>query len=171
MIRLALGVLVSLLLAVSATAGGAPKVKSDRPSQERKIWTSEGVEALRTKGIISLVGLQSAAAAAEETAATEKPSVPLARPVQEKDPEWYAEQVAKIREEIAPLDLEIRYIRSALASRRTVEGGINLDRENPGITPESSIWVLENRKRELAARLDALEDQAHRNGILPGALR
>ena len=171
MIRLALALLASLVLASTGTAATASRAKSATPPQERKIWTSEDVEALRTKGMISLVGSDSTDGTAEEIVATEKLSAALARQTREKDAEWYAEQVAKIREEIAPLDQEIRYIRSALASHQTREGGINLDREKPGITPESSIWVLENRRRDLAARLDALEDQARRNGVLPGALR
>lgn len=171
MTRLALASLAFLALAASAAAGSAPRARPDRPPQERRIWTSEEVEALRAKGLISLVGPQGTPATAEEIAPAENPSAPRARLEQEKDPEWYADQAAKLREEMIPLDQEIRYIRAALASHQTREGGIDLTRENPGITPRGGIWVLENRKRDLLTRLDALEELARRNGINPGVLR
>ena len=171
MTRLVLASLAFLALAASAAAGGAPRARPDRPPQERRIWTSEEVEALRAKGLISPVGPPSTPATAEEIAAVEKPSAPPARPEQEKDLEWYADQAAKLREEMSPLDQEIRYVRLALANHQTREGGINLTRENPGITPQSGIWVLENRKRDLLARLEALKELARRNGITPSVLR
>jgi len=171
MTRRALASLAFVALAASAAAGGAPRARPERPPQERRTWTSEEVEALRTKGMLSLVGPQSTPATAEEIAPAENPSAPRARLEQEKDPEWYADQAAKLREDMIPLDQEIRYTRSALASHQTREGGIDLNRGNPGITPQSGIWVLENRKRDLLTRLDALEELARRNGINPGVLR
>jgi hypothetical protein len=171
MVRLALTLFAYLLLAALAGAGGTPKAKPDRPPQERKTWTNEEVEALRTKGLISLVGQEPGAPAAEEAPRAETATERAPRPERAKDPEWYAEQVAKLREDMAPIDAEIHRIRRELASRQTPEGGVNLNVENPGITPESSLWVLEGRKRELQVQFDALEDQARRNSIGPGALR
>jgi hypothetical protein len=56
-------------------------------------------------------------------------------------------------------------------SLREMTGGINLDEDDIGITPEAGIEVLQQRVSETQAQLDALEDLARRNRIPPGTLR
>ena len=66
---------------------------------------------------------------------------------------------------------EIQRVRRELRDARYWEAGLNLARGNPGITPVSGLEILEARSREEEERIDALTDQARRNGISPGALR
>jgi hypothetical protein len=56
-------------------------------------------------------------------------------------------------------------------SLKTVTGGINLDGDDIGITPEAGIEILKQRVIEAQTRLDDLEDLARRNDIEPGTLR
>lgn len=50
-------------------------------------------------------------------------------------------------------------------------GGIDLVGEDFAITPEAGIEILQQRITDAEARLNDLEDLAHRNDIEPGALR
>jgi hypothetical protein len=94
--------------------------------------------------------------------------------VRTQDPEWYAEQAAKLLDELERRRGQLREYRRALEDARSLRettGGINLDEGDVGITPQSGIEFLEGRVSETQTELDALEDLARRNDIPPGTLR
>jgi hypothetical protein len=169
--RLALPLLVALgwIAPAVSFAGGLP-AQPPKPAIATRVWTSEEVEALRGRGLISLIGQQpaevSASAQTPPEAETRTP-----RPERAKDPEWYAEQAAAARLAMEVARAEARRVRRELGNARYWEGGLNLAGDNTGITPVSELEILETRSREEEERIDALADQARRNGIPPGALR
>ncbi len=173
MSRLALPLLISIgLLSPAAALAGGPPAKP-RPTVAKRTWTSEEVEALREKGLISLVGRQSLAMApAEPGAPNPMQAAPLApRPIRALDAEWYAEQVEKLRAAIDANDAQSNLVRRELSNARYWEAGINLNRENIGITPQSGLEILVAHNGEEQEKLTALWEKARRNGIPPGALR
>jgi hypothetical protein len=46
-----------------------------------------------------------------------------------------------------------------------------LGQSNIPLTPENQIQQLEAQRRDVQRQIDALEDQARRNNIFPGAIR
>ncbi len=173
--RLALPLWALLALAIpsASVAGGLPG-DPPHPAIAKKVWTSEEVEALRDRGLISLIGPQLPAQESDgeqPPPAPEAPAARVPRPIRAKDPEWYREQVAAFRSAIEVAHAEVRLVRRELGDARYWEGGINLRRENTGITPESALEILIARGRSELGNIDALGDQARRNDILPGALR
>ena len=171
--RLAMPLLVSLALAVpSVLVAGEPAARPAPRTTAKKVWTSEDVEALRAKGLISLIGQQPSA----ETPSGELPGAPMGvaptpRPVRAEDPEWYSEQLAEFRAAMETSDAEIRLVRREVRNARYWEAGINLVRENTGITPDSGLEILDGRNHVVLARIDALGEQARRKHIPPGVLR
>ncbi len=100
-------------------------------------------------------------------------SLPV-RYVRTQDPEWYAEQAARLRDELEHRQAQLREYRQGLEDARSLRqttGGINLDEGDIGITPEAGIEILQQRVNETQTELDALEDLARRNDIPPGTLR
>jgi len=94
--------------------------------------------------------------------------------VKTQDPEWYAGQAARLRDELERRKAQLDEYREAIeeaASLKTTTGGVNLDEGDTGITPEAGIEILQQRVSEAQAELDALEDVARRNDIEPGILR
>jgi hypothetical protein len=94
--------------------------------------------------------------------------------VKTHDPEWYAAEAAKLRDQLEHRQAELHGYRQALEdaqSLRNTTGGINLDEGDMGITPEAGIEILRQRAKETQMELAALDDLARRNGIPPGALR
>ena len=170
--RLALPLLALLGLAIpsASVAGGLPG-HPPHPAIAKKVWTSEEVEALRDRGLISLIGQQLESAGEQTPSAPEPGAARAPRPVRAKDPEWYSEQVAAFRSVIEVAHAEARLVRRELSDARYWEGGINLRRENTGITPENALEILIARSRSELGNIDALGDQARRNDIPPGALR
>src|SRR5260370_5556066 len=94
--------------------------------------------------------------------------------VKTQDPERYAEQAARLRDELERRKAQLGGYSQAIEDARslkTMTGGINLEEGDIGITPESGIEILRQRVNEAQAELDALEDLARRNDIPPATLR
>jgi hypothetical protein len=173
MSRLAPPLLICVaVLCPAASLAGDPPAKP-HPAVARHTWTSEEVQALREKGLISLVGQQAPAmASAEPPAPNPEQAAPyVPRPVQALDPNWYGEQVEKLRAAIGANDAVSNLIRRELSDARYWEAGVNLNRENIGITPQSELEILAGQNRQEQEKIAALWEKARRNGIPPGALR
>jgi hypothetical protein len=152
-------------LAIPLRAANKPRV--GKTEKTTVLWTNEGLEKLRPQGVISIVGQPN----------TPEDSTSAALPplyVKTQDPEWYAEQAARLRDELERRKAQLGGYRQAIEGARslkTMTGGINLDDGDIGITPEAGIEILQQRVSETQSELDALEDLARRNDILPGILR
>ena len=130
------------------------------------VWTNDDLERLHGPGMISIVGRME-----EATPTSASASAPY---VKTQDPDWYAVEAAKLRDQLERRQAELGEYRQALddvRSLRETSGGINLVEGDVGITPQSGIEILQQRVNETQAKLGALEDLARRNGLAPGALR
>jgi hypothetical protein len=164
--QLCLGFSLALVTAaIPSRAANRPHAGTDR--QSKMVWTNDDLDKLGELGLISIVG----------RADDEKPARALA-PVQNgkaQDPEeWYAEQAAKLRDELEYRQAQLRNYQQALDDARSLKesrGGIDLVGEDFAITPEAGIEVLQQRVNEAQTELGALEDLARRNDIEPGTLR
>ena len=163
--------LLLLLAPIFPAAADEASSRPPSPSLSKKVWTTEDVEALREKGLISLIGQPSQALAPmdqgnqpAEIAVAGRP-----RPPKAQDPKWYAQQSEAYRTVIEVFDAAIGQIQREMNDARYWEAGLNLDRGNLGITPQSQLEILNRLKREALVQLDELADQARRNDIPPAA--
>jgi len=151
-------------LAIPLRAASRPRAGMD--SQNTVVWTNDDLERLHVPGLISIVGRMN-----EET----PKSASLPQPyVKTQDPEWYAKQAAKLRDELERRQNQLRDYRQAIddvRNLRNTTGGINLDEGDIAITPEVGIEILERHVNETQTELNALEDLARRHDIPPGTLR
>jgi hypothetical protein len=151
-------------LAIPLRAANKPRAGTD--SQKPVVWTNDDLEKLHRLDLISIVSRIN-----EET--PRPPSLPQPY-VKTQDPEWYAEQAAKLRDELERRKAQLGRYRQAIddaLSLKTMTGGVNLEEGDIGITPEAGIEILQQRVSETQLALDALEDLARRNDIEPGTLR
>lgn len=151
-------------VAMPLRAADKPHAGSDR--QSRVVWTNDDLERLHDLDLICIVGRVN-----EETL---KPASLPEPYVKTQDPEWYAEQAARLRDELGRGKAQIDGYRQGIEDARdlkTMTGGINLDDGDIGITPEGGIEILQQRVSEAQAEIDALEDLARRNDIPPGTPR
>ncbi len=145
----------------------ANKPRAGKTEKTTVLWTNEGLEKLRPLGVIPIVGQPNTP---EDSAAA---ALPLLY-VKKHDPQWYAEQAARLRDELERRRAQRGGYRQALEdalSLRKTAGGINLDEGDIGVTPEAGIEILQQRVEEAQAEFDDLEDLARRNDIPPGTLR
>ena len=154
------------LVAVATPLRAANRPHAGTASQKIKVWTNDDLEELHDLGLISIVGQ------ADEDSLVSEPA-PKDHEITQ-DPKWYAEQAARLRNELAHRQAQLRKYRQALDDARSLRastGGIDLVGEDFAITPEAGIEILQQRITEAEARLNYLEDLARRNDIEPGALR
>jgi hypothetical protein len=152
-------------LAIPLRAANEPRARN--AEKTTVLWTNEDLEKLRPLALISIVGQPNTA---EDATAAAPPSPYL----ETQDPEWYAEQAAKLRNELERRRAQLGGYRQAIEDARslkTMTGGINLNDGDVGITPEAGIEILQQRVMEVQEKLDDLEDLARRNDIEPGTLR
>ena len=151
-------------LAISLRAANRPRAGTD--SQNTVVWTNDDLEKLHNLGLISIVGR------IDEERPT---SAPAPGPyVRTEDPEWYAVQAAKLRDELERRQTKLCEYRQALDDARSLRkttGGINLDEGDLAITPEVGIEILERHVSEVQMEIGELEDLARRHDIPPGTLR
>ena len=165
---------LSFSLAISMTLSAlaiplraANKPRAGKTEKTTVLWTNEGLEKLRPLGVISMVGQPN----------TPEDSTAAARPalyVKTQDPEWYAEQAARLRDELERRNAQLDGYRQAIEDARslkTMAAGLNLDDGDIGVTPEAGMEILQQRLNEAQTEMDALEDLARRNDIPPGTLR
>jgi len=154
------------LVAVAIPLRAANRLHAGTDSQNTVVWTNDDLEKLHALGLISIVGRID-----EERPTSASAPGPYVRT---QDPEWYAVQAAKLREELERRRAQLREYRQALEDARSLRkatGGMNLDESDIGITPRAAIEILERRGNEAQTELNALEDWARRNDIPPGTLR
>ncbi len=161
-IPLSLFLFVCVLAAPSSAAG---KPRGGKSETTKKVWTNDEIEKLRLRGLITYFNVP------EEAPAPSLPAGPYDRT---KDPAWYAEQSAKLQADLASAQMELRQYRKAQDDARNLKrmtGGIALEQDTIGITPEAGVEILERHVRDVAGQIDALEELARRNGFPPGVTR
>ena len=154
------------LVAAVMPLRAANRPHAEPGSQNTMIWTNDDLEKLHSLGLISVVGRID----------EKKPkSAPAPEPyVRTDDPEWYAVQAAKLRDELERRQTQLSEYRQAIDDARSLRktmGGINLDEGDLAITPEAGIEILERHVSEVQAEINDLEDLARRHDIQPGTLR
>jgi hypothetical protein len=163
--QLYIGLYLALVTApIPSRAVNRPHVGTDR--QSKVVWTNDDLDKLQDPGLISIVGREDD----EKTALATAP----AQYVRTQDPAWYAQQAAKLHDELEYRQAQLRDYQRALDNARSLKestGGIDLVGEDFAITPEAGIEILQQRVSETQSELDALEDLARRNDIPPGTLR
>jgi hypothetical protein len=163
--------------AANAAAGAKPSAAAAaKPDIQKKVWTNDDVERLNPafnpnapRGT-QVAGAQPVAAARplRPAPATIAPSAPV-DPLE--DPEWYAQQLAPLEDELASIDSREEQLRQFRASGATIPtAGLVLNAPCEGITTDNLIAQLDARRQEVAQEIDDLGDTARRNGMPPGIL-
>ena len=150
--------------AIPSRAANRPHAGTER--QSKMVWTNDDLDKLHDLDLISIVGPDD----------YERPApvlVPRAY-LKTQDPEWYAEEAVRLRDELERRQAQLGRYSQALEEARSLEtmtGGVNLNGGDIGITPEAGIEILQQRLSETQRELDALEDLARRHDIPPATLR
>jgi hypothetical protein len=171
----------------NAASGSAPGGNAAQPSRtrEKKVYTNDDVETLRTDYGASTVGdatLDNSVASTGRPYSAPKAIVVRSAPTQplppDKDPLWYAQQAASVSSQIADIDDQVQQLRNFRASDSApgpstpgLTVGLDIYAPADGITTDAQIQQLLQQRADLDAQVADLQDRARANDIDPGVLR
>jgi len=148
------------------TPSAAEEKKPADGTKPKKIWTNEEVGSL--KGDVSVVGTNRPAESQTQT--TSNGSGTAVDPRQGKI-QRYRAAIAELRKKIDAGDERIAQLKNFKADDSSPNGGINPNRGYNMIPLDEQVKQLEEKKQQLLASIDDLENQAKKEGIEPGELR
>src|SRR4051794_1079639 len=102
------------LVTLAIPLRAATKPRAGKAEQTTVLWTNEELERLRPGRLISVVG-QASTAEVATTAALRQPYVNT------QDPEWYAEQAAKLRARLKSTEDELHLYRRAIEDAKSLK--------------------------------------------------
>jgi hypothetical protein len=157
----------------------APAAKNTTPDKNqpkdkkkpKKVWTSDEMSSIG--GTISVVGESAPSNSAKDsmesqTATGSSKSVDSAR---ERQIANYRNQVVQLRSQLEAIERKITELRKFKGENSSSSGGIDI-RHGYSMTPVGDqIAQLEDKKKQIQAKIDALEDDARKNSVEPGQLR
>jgi hypothetical protein len=145
--------------------------KDQTKKKPKKVWTNEEMSTVHGK--ISVVGDPSRFSAYSDSRQwnTGSDSRNGSNTERQNVIANYREQLRQLRGQQDAIDKKISEFRSFKADNSSPSGGINA-RTRYSMTPaEDEIKQLEDKKKQIQARIDAIEDEARKNGVEPGELR
>src|ERR1700681_2420022 len=110
-----LAAVLALLIACSSQAAEKPRPAQGNQNQPKKVWTNDDLDQLRSRGLISIVGVEPTGPTT--AAGTATPSGPVL-PVYSsrlQDPRWYAETSADLQAELDRREAALQQQREAIA--------------------------------------------------------
>jgi len=157
-----------------AVTSASSKNAAAVPDREKKVYTNDDIDRMWPKPKLSVastsrVPIQVAAAPRAKSLANQ-PLTP------EKDPLWYAQQVAALEAELGQIATREESLREFRASGSTnalpgMRVGLQLNAPCDGITTDNEISNLGQRRAEIEQQIAALEGTAQQNDMSPAVIR
>jgi len=129
-------------------------------AKPKKIWTNDEMPSASDGGI-SVVGNSTRPSSKKTTnvSANEKQITAL------------RERLRQLNNEMEDTDKKISELRNFRAENTSPSGGINMNHRYSNTPVEDQMKTLEDKKKQIQAQIEAVEDQGRKNGIEPGQLR
>jgi hypothetical protein len=158
----------------AASSSAAAKNAAPVPDREKKVYTNDDIDRMFPKPKLSVV---SSSRMPIQVAATPRAKSVANQPLTpEKDPLWYAQQVAALEAELGQIATREESLREFRASRSTdappgMRTGLQLNAPCDGITTDNEVSNLGQRRAEIELQIVALEDTAQQNDMSPSIIR
>ena len=155
----------------AAPSSAAAKNAAPVPDREKKVYTNDDIDRMWPKPKLSVARTPiQVTTTPRATSVANQPLTP------EKDPLWYAQQVAALEAQlgqIATREENLREFRTS-GSTDTLPGirvGLQLNAPCDGFTTDNEIFNLEQRRAEIEQQIAAQEDTAQQNDMPPAIIR
>jgi hypothetical protein len=159
------------------SSGGTPAATSQDSTDKskkkpKKVWTNDEISSAGGEGSISVVGNGEPNGKGSGTDHSEKGNGSFSSsPTRERQVAVYRDRLRQLRIQLETTDKKISDLRNFKADNTSASGGINM-RQGYSMTPvQDQIKQLEEKKKQLQAQIDNVEDQARKSGVEPGELR
>jgi len=157
---------------VAANSAVAKDQSADKNSPQdrrkpKKVWTEDDIS--KVGGSISVVGDPSSPRPARTNS---KPrGADSANSAQDNQVDYYRNQLRRLQTQLDAADKKIEDLRNFKAENSSASGGIDPHRGFYMTSIPDQIKQLEEKKKQIQAKMDVLTDEARKKGIEPGQLR
>jgi hypothetical protein len=135
----------------------------------KKVWTNDEIGS--AKGAISVVGDSNASGGGQGQRKSEGVASGTADAARNQQIENYRNQIQQIHSQMDEIDKRIAQLKNFKGENNSPSGGININQGYNMVPLEDQVKQLEEKKRQLAAKIDNIELEAEKKGIDPGDLR
>lgn len=148
-----------------AAVAPAPRAPDQDAAKKKpkKVWTNDNVGDLRSP--VSVVGNHSGAA----NRGMNRGMTNFPRDGRTGDS--YRYQLQPLRAELENIDRQIHTLKNFKADNTSPEGGVRYGGNYNMVPVEQQVKQLEERKKSVQAKIDALKDEARHHGVAPGDIR
>jgi hypothetical protein len=155
--------------AKTSDAKGQPVDKNSTANKKKpkKVWTDDDIS--KVQGGISVVGDASSSNGSSE--ARQEDSANSGDAAQESQVGYYREQLRQLQAQLDVTDKKIDDLRNFKAEDTSASGGINPNRGYTMTPVADQIKQLEDKRKQIQDKIDAVTDEARKKGIEPGQLR
>jgi hypothetical protein len=150
------------------TAGSSTETTTEKAkTKPRKVWTNDEISNVGGDGAISVVGktgdLNPSSNNFQKSASGSG--------ARDKQAAAYRDRLHQLNNELEATDKKISQLRNFKADNTSPSGGINMNHGYSMTPVEDQVKQLEEKKKQIQAQIDAVDDQARKNGFEPGQLR
>jgi hypothetical protein len=148
----------------ASTPTPAPPPAEKKP---KKVWTNDELRSV--KGGVSVVGDANKGSIPAKYGDAHSDS--HKEPLHQQQVQNYRNQIQQLRKQIAAADKQIAQLKEFKGENTAPSGGINPNRGYNMVPVEEQVKQLADKKKQLQAKIEDVENEARKNGIEPGELR
>jgi chaperonin cofactor prefoldin len=155
--------------AVQSSSGSVDTTADKTKTRAKKVWTNEEIAGVGGDGAISVVGKAGSGESNPSSNNSQKNAAVLSARYKQAAP--YRDRLRQLNNQLETIDKKIYELQNFKADNSSPSGGINMHQRYDMTPVEEQVKELEEKKRKIKAQIDAVEDQARKNGFEAGQLR
>jgi chaperonin cofactor prefoldin len=155
--------------AAQSSSGSVDTTADKTKTKPKRVWTNEEIAGVGGDGAISVVGKPGSGESNPSSNNSQKNAAVLSARYKQAAP--YRDRLRQLNNQLETIDKKIYELQNFRADNSSPSGGINMHQRYDMTPVEEQVKELEEKKRKIKAQIDAVEDQARKNGFEAGQLR
>jgi hypothetical protein len=156
-------------IAVQSSGSSAETTTEKAKTKPKKVWTNDEISGVGGEGAISVVG--KAGGGDKNPLSNNFQKSASGSGARDKQAAAYRDRLRQLNSELETVDKKIFQLRNFKADDASASGGINMNHRYSRTPVEDQVKQLEEKKKQIQAQIDDVEDQARKRGFEPGQLR
>jgi hypothetical protein len=152
-----------------SSSNSADTTTDQAKTKPKRVWTNEEIAGVGGDGAISVVGKAGGGDSNPSSNNFQKTAPGSA--ARDKHAATYRDRLHQLNNQLETIDKKISQLRNFKADNASPSGGIDMHHGYYMTPVEDQVKQLEEKKKQIQAQIEAVEDQARKNGIAPGQLR
>jgi hypothetical protein len=155
--------------AAQSSSGSVDTTADKTKTKPKRVWTNEEIAGVGGDGAISVVGKAGGGDSNPSSNNFQKTAPGSA--ARDKQAATYRDRLHQLNNQLETIDKKISQLRNFKADNASPSGGIDMHHGYYMTPVEDQVKQLEEKKKQIQAQIEAVEDPARKNGIEPGQLR